>query len=115
MGGGDAKKTPRGKQMQNVAKIIFLATFSHFLPLLNFLATYYIFWLRFQIFCYVFIFFILNLFKFINPLQKDKAIRVQQSCLFCCAIFGGLGNDVIFSFLPVVDNFFHSQAGIMVT
>jgi hypothetical protein len=48
-------------------------------------------------------------------LQNDKAIRRQQGCLFCCALLGGLGNDVIFSFLPLVDNFFHSQAGIMVT
>lgn len=47
--------------------------------------------------------------------QKDERVRMQQGCLFCCALLGGLGNDVIFSFLPLVDNFFHSQAAIMIT
>jgi hypothetical protein len=29
--------------------------------------------------------------------------------LAACAFLGGVGNDVFFTWLPLVDNFFHSQ------
>ena len=47
--------------------------------------------------------------------QNNRTVRARQLILFLCALLGGIGNDVIFSFLPVVDNFFHSQAALMVT
>ncbi len=41
--------------------------------------------------------------------------RRRRGALLLAAVLGGLGNDVIFSWLPLVDNFFHAQGALMVT
>ena len=48
-------------------------------------------------------------------LQSSQAKRRYQICLFLAALLGGVGNDVIFTFLPLVDNFWHSQGTVMLS
>lgn len=42
-------------------------------------------------------------------------VRQHYLLLWCCSLVGGLANDVVFSWLPVVDNFWHAQASVMLT
>ena len=44
--------------------------------------------------------------------QKHQRLHLT---IFFAAIVGGLGNDIFFSFLPVVDNFWHAQGMLMIT
>ena len=41
--------------------------------------------------------------------------RQLHKLLYMCSLFGGLANDVLFSYLPIVDNFWHAQATVMLT
>ena len=47
--------------------------------------------------------------------QSGSGARSRHTLLLLCAVIGGLGGDVIFSWLPLADNFFHAQATVMVT
>jgi hypothetical protein len=42
-------------------------------------------------------------------------MRRLHLLLWVCSFIGGIGGDVIFSFLPLADNFFHGQATIMIS
>jgi hypothetical protein len=46
---------------------------------------------------------------------RDKRARHYHLLLWVAALLGGVGNDVFFTWLPVVDNFFHAQATFMLS
>jgi hypothetical protein len=47
--------------------------------------------------------------------QKRPRSRRIHLVLLVSAFLGGIGGDVIFSYLPLVDNFYHAQASVMIT
>ena len=46
---------------------------------------------------------------------KDPAERRKHVLLFFCAVCTGLANEHIFMYLPLVDNFWHAQATVMLS
>ena len=52
---------------------------------------------------------------FVHALSQPGPERRRHLVLYACALLGGIGNDVFFTFLPVVDNFWHAQATFMLS
>ena len=47
--------------------------------------------------------------------SSDRRCQRLHTLLWFAALLGGIGNDIFFTWLPVVDNFFHAQATLMLS
>jgi hypothetical protein len=57
----------------------------------------------------------LSLLGLLHATTRAPHLRPLHYTLLLASIIGGLGNDIFFAYLPIVDNFWHSQGLFMAT